>query len=98
MVFQRSSGPPGLVLRPGRCGVNSPEQEVPPEKWQALEALWRAVLGLVASIDTLRLSMDGLLSEVHAALREAVTVVDKGDGLHSDVAKLHKAHAPVHYA
>src|SRR5205823_4301625 len=70
--FQRWNGPLGLVLRSGRCGVNSSEQVppndpkppaqaaardescepgVPPEKWQALEALWKAILGLEASIE-----------------------------------------------
>src|SRR5262245_23472446 len=45
----------------------SGEQEIPLEKWQALEALWKGILGLEASIDTSRLGMDSLRSEMEAA-------------------------------
>ncbi len=52
-------------------------QEIPPEKWQALEVLWKTILGLEASIDSSRLSMDGLRGEMEAAFKKALTVEEK---------------------
>ncbi|MDB5307651.1 MAG: hypothetical protein JWO38_1853 [Gemmataceae bacterium] len=98
MVFQRWSGPPRLVLRSGRCGVNSSEQEVPPEKWQALEALWKAILGLEASIDALRLGMDGLRAEMEAGFKKSLVVEEKVHALQSDVAQWNKAKGRIHFA
>src|SRR5205807_1039876 len=76
----------------------SGEQDVPPEKWQALEALWKAILGLEASIDTLRHSMDGLRAELEAAFRKSLTVEEKVHALQADVAEWNKAKSRVHYA
>ena len=39
------------------------EQVIPLEKWHALDALWKAILGLEASIDATRLGMDALRAE-----------------------------------
>ena len=71
---------------------------MPPEKWQALEALWKAILGLEASIDTLRLSMDGLRAEMEAAFKKSLTVDEKVHALQADVAQWNKAKSRVHYA
>jgi len=71
---------------------------VPPEKWQALEALWKAILGLEASIESLRLSMDGLRAELEAAFKKSLTVEDKVHALQADVAQWTKAKSRVHYA
>jgi hypothetical protein len=74
------------------------DSEVPPEKWQALDALWRAVLGLEAAIDALRLSMDGLRAEMEAAFKRSMTVEDKVHALQADVVQWTKAKSRVHYA
>src|SRR5262249_33078535 len=42
------------------------ETDVPPEKWQDLDACWKTILGLEASIDALRLSLEGLRTEMEA--------------------------------
>ena len=78
--------------------MDSSEQDVPPEKWQALEALWKAILGLEASIETVRLGMDGLRAELEAAFRKALTVEEKLHALQADVAQWNKAKSRVHYA
>ena len=96
--IERSSGPPGLVLGSGRCGVNSSEQEVPPEQWQGLEALWRAILGLEASIESLRLGMEGLRVEMEAAFKKSLVVEEKVHALQADVAQWNKAKGRIHYA
>src|SRR5688572_12338699 len=46
---------PQTVAPNQRC-----EAEIPEAKWQALEARWNAILGLEASVDTLRISMESL--------------------------------------
>ena len=76
----------------------SREEEVPPEKWQALEARWKAILGVEASIETLRLSMDGLRAEMEAAFRRSLAVDEKVHALQADVAQWNKAKSRVHYA
>jgi hypothetical protein len=77
---------------------DSPEQEVPPEKWQALDACWRGILGLEASIDTLRLSMEGLRAEMEAAFKKSMTAEEKVHALQSDVAQWNKAKSRIHYS
>jgi hypothetical protein len=78
--------------------VSLSEQEVPPEKWQALEALWKAILGLEASIDTSRVSMDGLRAEMEAAFKKSLNVEEKLHALQADVAQWNQAKNRIHYA
>ena len=74
------------------------EQVVPLEKWQALEAIWKTILGLEASIDTSRLGMESLRSEMESAYKQTLTVEDKLHALQADVAQWNKAKSRVHYA
>jgi hypothetical protein len=78
--------------------VNSSEQEVPPEKWQALEAPWKAILGLEASIETLRLGVEGLRAEMEAAFKKSLVVEEKVHAPQGDVAQWNKAKGRIHYA
>jgi uncharacterized protein YoxC len=80
------------------AGNESGEPEVPPEKWQALDACWRTILGLEASIDSLRQSMEGLRAEMEAAFKKSLTVEEKIHALQADVAQWNKAKNRVHYA
>lgn len=96
--------PPGAThltvyvrLKPA-AGDDSPEPDVPPEKWQALDAGWRAVLGLEAAIDTLRLSMGGLAAEMEGAFKKSMTVEEKVHALQADVLQWNKAKSRIHYA
>jgi hypothetical protein len=73
-------------------------QEVSPETWQALEAIWRIILGLETSIDTLRLSMDTLRLELETGFKRTLTVEEKVDALQADVVQWNKAKGRVHYA
>jgi hypothetical protein len=73
-------------------------QDIPPQTWQALEALWKAILGLEAGIDSSRLGMDGLRAEMETAFRASLTAEEKLNALQSDVAQWNKAKGRVHYA
>jgi len=72
--------------------------ETPLETWQALEALWKTILGLEATIDNARLGMDGIRSEMETAYRKTLGVEEKLNALQSDVAQWNKAKTRVHYA
>jgi hypothetical protein len=74
------------------------EPEIPETKWQDLEARWNAILGLEASVDTLRISMEGLRSEMEAASRRALTAEEKVHALNADVAQWNKAKSRIIHA
>jgi hypothetical protein len=74
------------------------EPEIPSAKWQDLEARWQAILGLEATLDTLRLRMEGLRAEMEAASRKTLTTEEKVHALNADVAQWNKAKSRVHYA
>jgi hypothetical protein len=76
----------------------SSQPEVPEEKWQDLEARWNAILGLEASVDTLRISLESLRSEMESASRKALTPDEKVHALNADVAQWTKAKSRVVYA
>jgi hypothetical protein len=73
------------------------EPEVASPSWQDLEARWRTILGLEASVDTLRISMEGLRAELESALRRMLTPDEKLHALAADVAQWNKAKSRVHY-
>jgi hypothetical protein len=91
-VYVHLKSPPPSVDR-----SDGGDQEVPPETWQALEAIWRSILGLETSIDTLRLSMETLRVEMEAAFRKPLVVEEKVHALQADVAQWTKAKNRVHF-
>ena len=76
----------------------SREPEVVPAEWHDLEARWKAVLGVEASVDTLRRSMEGLRAELEAELRRTLPAAEKVNALQADVAEWNKAKSRAHYA
>jgi hypothetical protein len=86
--------PPPPAVAPGEGG----EPEVPEAKWQALESRWNAILGVEASVDTLRISMEALWAELEAASRKTLAADVKVHALNADVAQWNKAKSRVRYA
>jgi hypothetical protein len=80
----------------------APQQGADPEvsesKWQALEARWNNILGMETSMDTLRISMEGLQTEMEAAARKALTTEEKLHAFSADVAQWNKAKSRALYA
>ncbi len=74
------------------------EQEIPLEQWQSLDMVWKAILSIESSIDSSRLSMDGLRNEMENAFRANLAVEDKLNALQADVSQWTKAKSRVHYA
>lgn len=74
------------------------DQDIPMEQWQALEAAWQTIIGLEAIIDSSRLGMEGLQSEMNAAFKRQMTVEEKLHALQADVAQWNKAKSRVHHA
>jgi hypothetical protein len=100
--------PPGETHLTVRVRLKSPDQEpagdasggaeLSPEQWQALDAVWKTILGLEAAIEALRLGMEGLRVDMEAAFRKSLTVDEKVHCLQADVAQWTKAKNRVHYA
>jgi hypothetical protein len=83
-----------VSLKPPRQAVapnENCEPEIPEAKWQDLEARWNAILGLEASIDTLRMSMEVLRAELEASSSKPLTAEAKVHALQADVAQWNKA-------
>jgi hypothetical protein len=85
--------PPQAAARP-----EGGEPEIPSANWQDLEARWKAILGLEATLDTVRISMEGLRVEMEASSRKTLTGEEKLHALRADVAQWNKAKNRVHYA
>jgi hypothetical protein len=88
--------------------MNSSEQPVVPNedgepgiasaRWQELEPRWKAVLGLEAAIDTLRISMESLRTEMEASFKWTLSGEEKLNALANDVVQWNKAKSRIHYA
>jgi hypothetical protein len=74
------------------------EPEIPLEKWQDLEARWKAILGLEATMEALRQRMDSLRAEMEASFGKTLTTEEKASALNGDVAQWNKAKSRVHHA
>jgi hypothetical protein len=71
--------------------------DVSPEMWQTLEARWRTILGVEASIETMRLSLEGIRNEMENAFKKQLNVEEKVHALQADVAQWNKAKSRIHY-
>ena len=91
-IYVRLKPPPQAVARKG-----SGELEITSAKWQDVEARWKVLLGLEATMDTLRISMEGLRAEMEASLKRMLTAEEKLHALSADVAQWTKAKSRVHY-
>jgi hypothetical protein len=86
--------PPPQAVPPNEGG----ESEIPEARWQDLEARWNAILGLEASIDTLRIGMEALRTELEASSRKMLTADEKVHALNADVVQWNKAKSRGLYA
>lgn len=73
------------------------EPELPEATWQELVARWRAIEGLEATIDTIRLKMESLRGQMESASKQTLTGDEKTYCLNADVAAWNKAKNRVHY-
>lgn len=80
------------------CDPEAPPPEVPQEKWQDLEVRWRAILGLEANIDSLRLRMDSVRVELESSLKKTLSPDERVHALNADVAQWNKAKSRAHFA
>jgi hypothetical protein len=86
--------PPPQAVAPPESG----EPEIPEAKWQDLEVGWKAIQELEASIDTVRISLEGLRAEMEASSRRMLTPDEKVHALNADVAQWNKAKSRVLFA
>jgi hypothetical protein len=79
-------------------GEERADPEISLAKWQDLEARWKAILGLEATLDTLRISMESLRAELESSTKRPLNTEEKLHALRSDVAQWNKAKTRVHHA
>jgi len=92
-LYVRLKPPPQAIAQQQRG-----ETEISAATWQELEARWKTILGLEASLDTLRISLESLRSELDASLKRSLTPDEKLHALSGDVAQWNKAKSRLHYA
>jgi hypothetical protein len=74
------------------------EPEIASARWQEIEPRWKAILGLEATIDTLRINMEALRTEMESSFKRTLTGEEKLNALSNDVVQWNKAKSRVHYA
>jgi hypothetical protein len=89
----RLKPPPQAVVRD-----ESDAPELAAAKLRELEARWKAILGLEATIDTYRISMEGLRVEMEGLLKRMLTADEKLHAISTDVVQWNKAKSRIHYA
>jgi hypothetical protein len=72
--------------------------DIPLETWQAIESCWKTIVGLETTIDTLRLSMGGLASEMDNAFKKPLATEEKLNANQADVAQWTRAKSRITYA
>jgi hypothetical protein len=90
-----------VLLKPpaeAAASAESEEPEIHETRWQDLEARWNVVLGLEASLETLRLSVEAIQAELQAASRKTLTTEVKLNAVSADVVLWNKAKARIHHA
>jgi hypothetical protein len=91
-VHVRLKAPPQPAA-PGEGG----EPEALAARWVEIEGRWRAILGVEASIDTMRLTLEGLQTEMQTSLGKTLTLEEKLNALNADVASWNKAKSRIHF-
>jgi hypothetical protein len=91
-IYVRLEPSPDLAVN------ESAEPEISSANWQDLDARWKAIEGLEATIDTCRLRMEGLRAEMEASSNKMLTADEKVHALNADVSQWNKAKSRVHYA
>lgn len=94
LTLHVSLKPPPQTVAPNESGV----PDIQEATWQFLEDRWNDILGLEASVDSSRISMEGLRSEMEAESRKMLPVDVKVDALSSDVVQWNKAKSRIRYA
>lgn len=72
--------------------------DIPLEQWQALDGLWKNILGLEANIDGARIGMGGLRSEMESAFKKTLGLEEKLHASQADVQAWNQAKNRIHYA
>ena len=92
-IYVRLKPPPESVA----CNESSGPQ-ISSARWQDLENRWKSILGLEATMDTLRISVEGLLTEMENLRKKPMTIEEKTYAPRADLAQWNKAKSRVHNA
>ena len=94
---------PQLVLRvrlkpPRAVASQEAAPEVDEAAWEFLEERWKLILGLEASLDHVRMGMEGLRSEMEASTRKTLPLDVKAQAISLDVVQWDKAKNRIRFA
>jgi uncharacterized protein YoxC len=82
---------------PQVAGEATVDPDSPEAKWNDLKGRWRAILGVEGSIDNLRLTVEGIQTEMVSAAKQTLMTEEKVNALNPDVAHWNKAKNRVHF-
>jgi hypothetical protein len=69
-----------------------------PIRWENVQSRWRLILGVEATIDTMRLTMENLQTDMATTAKHALTTEEKLHALNADITHYNKSKTRVHYA
>jgi hypothetical protein len=78
--------------------ADSGQLEIPEAKWQTIELRWNAIVGLEATTETLRLTMENVRAEMESALNKTLMPEEKLHALRADLDQWTKAKHRIHFA
>jgi hypothetical protein len=91
-----------VSLKPAPVPAAAAEETLAPEarslRWEDLEARWRSILGVEASIDNLRLSVEGIEGQLETVSKATLTTEEKLHALKPDLAHWNKVKGRVPFA
>lgn len=76
----------------------SEESEANPIKWIILASRWRTILGVEATIDNLRITMESLQAQMENSTKQTLTTEEKLHALNRDLDVWNKAKSRVHFS
>jgi hypothetical protein len=103
-VYVSLKPPPQVVAADESAQANesarsgeSAQPETPEAKWQDLEGRWRAIAGAEATIDHMRLTMEGLEVQMETTAKATLLTEEKVNAVNADVTAWNKAKTRVHH-
>lgn len=97
-IFVRLSPPPTLSTQATEEADGGTNELEVPVNWHDLEARWRTILVLETALESLRMGMESLQTEMETALRQTLTLEEKTHALRADVALWDRAKKRVQFA
>lgn len=94
----RLKPPPPLPAEGEQGADNNDELVLAVAQRQALEGLWKTILGLETAMDTVRMSLESVQKELESSLTRSLTLEEKTHALRADIAQWDRVKKRAHFA